>query len=95
MMVIVFAILGLSTFLISFVLRRKFLNQAISEQKPALVQTALVVSCALCEATTLFGLVLAVAFNYHFFFLWFALGIPGIILHFPKRDNLIATSYKR
>ena len=95
MIIVVFAVLGLSTFLISFVLRKKFLDQAIGEQKPALVQTALVVGCALCEATTLFGLVLAFAFHYQFFFLWFALGILGIILHFPKRDNLIAASYKR
>jgi len=95
MIIVVFAVLGLSTFLISFVLRKKFLDQATGEQKPALVQTALVVGCALCEATTLFGLVLAFAFDYQFFFLWFALGILGIILHFPKRDNLIAASYKR
>ena len=95
MIIIVFAVLGLSTFLISFVLRKKFLAQAVSEQKPALVQTALVIGCALCEAATLFGLVLAFAFNYQFFFLWFALVILGIILHFPKRDNLIAASYKR
>jgi len=95
MIIVVFAVLGLSMFLISFVLRKKFLDQATGEQKPALVQTALVVGCALCEATTLFGLVLAFAFDYQFFFLWFALGILGIILHFPKRDNLIAASYKR
>ena len=95
MIIVVFAVLGLSTFLISFVLRKKFLDQAIGEQKPALVQTALVVGCALCEATTLFGLVMAFVFDYQFFFLWFALGILGIILHFPKRDNLIAASYKR
>ena len=95
MMTIIFAALGLSMFLMSFVLRKKFLGQAINEQKTELVQTALVVGCALCEAVTLFGLVLAFAFNYQFFFLWFALGIIGIILHFPKRDNLIAASYKR
>jgi len=64
MMTIIFAALGLSMFLMSFVLRKKFLGQAINEQKTELVQTALVVGCALCEAVTLFGLVLAFAFNY-------------------------------
>jgi F0F1-type ATP synthase membrane subunit c/vacuolar-type H+-ATPase subunit K len=92
--VIALAVLGVSTFLMSFVLSRKFINQAISQQKTTLVQTALIIGCALCEATTLFGFVLVFIANYQFFFLWFALGILGMILHFPKRDNLIAASCK-
>ena len=92
--ILALAVLGILTFLLSFVLKRKFINQAISEQKTALVQTATIIGCALCEATSLFGLVLAFAANYQYFFLWFALGILGIILHFPKRDDFIAASYK-
>jgi hypothetical protein len=76
-------------------LKRKFINQAINEQKTDLVQTAVIIGCALCEATTLFGFTLVFISNYPYFFLWFALGILGIILHFPKRDNFIAASYKR
>ena len=91
-MIIAFAVLGIATFLSSFVLRKKFVSQAISERKASLVQTGLIIACALCEATTLLGLVLAFAFNYQFFFLWFALGILGVILHFPKHDDLIAAS---
>lgn len=93
--VIALAILGIITFLLSFVLKKKFLAQAVNEQKTELVQTAMIVACALCEATTLFGLVIAFAFTYQYFFAWFALGILGIILHFPKRDDLFAASYKR
>lgn len=95
LMIIILAVLGIFTFLLSFVLRKKFVQQAIGEQKIELVQTAMIIGCALCEATTLFGLVLAFAQNYQYFFLWFALGILGVILHFPRRDNLIAASYKR
>ena len=91
---IMFALLAISNPVLSFVLSRKYINQAIAEQKPALVQTAVITGCALCEATSLFGLVLAFAFSYQYFFLWFALGILGTILHFPKRDDLIAASYK-
>ena len=93
-MVIVLAILAVSTFLLSFVLRSRFINQAIAEQKMALVQTALIVGCALCEASSLFGLVLAFAFSYQYFFLWFVFGILGMVLHFPRRENLIAASYR-
>lgn len=94
-LIIIFAVLGLTTFLTSFVLERKFLKEAVERQKPELVQTALVVSCALCEATTILGLVTVFAFSYQYFFGWFALGILGVLLHFPKRDNLFAASYKK
>jgi hypothetical protein len=93
--IIMFAVLGVLTFLLSFALRKKFINQAINEQKPELVQTALIVGCALCEATTLLGLALAFAFNYGYFFLWFALGILGTVLHYPRPQNIAATSYKK
>ena len=67
MMTVIFALLAISNLVMSFVLSRKYLNQAISEQKPALVQTAMIIGCALCEATTLFGLVLAFALSYQYF----------------------------
>ena len=95
MMTIMFAVLAISNLGLSFVLSRKYISQAITEQKTELVQTATILGCALCEAISLFGVVMAFAFSYQYFFLWFALGILGTILHFPKRDNLIAASYKR
>lgn len=93
--VLALAFAGISTFLLSFLLKSKFIKQAIDKQNPGLVQAALVVGCALCESATLFGLILAFAFNYQYFFLWFALGIFGIILHFPRREDLIAASYRK
>jgi F0F1-type ATP synthase membrane subunit c/vacuolar-type H+-ATPase subunit K len=95
MITAIFALLAISNLAMSLVISRKYINQAIAEQKPALVQTAVIVGCALCEAISLFGVVLAFAFSYQYFFLWIGLGIVGIILHFPKRENLIAASYKR
>ncbi len=89
------AFAGISTFLMSFILKSKYIKQAIDQQNVGLIQTAMIIGCALSEATTLFGLVLAFAFSYQYFFLWFALGILGIILHFPRRENLIAASFKK
>jgi uncharacterized membrane protein len=94
-MIIAFAILGVSAFLLSFIQRNKLFKKAIAEQKVPLLQNALIVACALCEATSLFGICLAFGFDYSYFFLWFALGILGTILHFPRRDNLFDASYKR
>ncbi len=93
-LVIALAVLGVSTFLLSLVLRSKLVQQAVAKQQVALVSTAMIVGCALCEATALFGLVLAFAANYQYFFLWFALGVLGTVLHFPRRENFIAASYK-
>ena len=93
--VLVLAFLCASLFLMSFFIKKKFLKQAIAEQSAAQVQTAMIVACAMCEAISLFGFVLAFAFDYQYFFLWFALGILGFILHFPKRDNLIAAGYRK
>lgn len=95
MIIIVFAMLAISNFVLSFVLSRKNLNQAVAGQNIGLVQTAMITGCALCESISLFGMVLVFAYSYQYFFLWFALGILGTLLHFPKRDNLIAASYKR
>ena len=91
----IFALLAISNLAMSFILSRKYINQAIAEQKTELVQTATIIGCALCEAISLLGVVLAFAFSYQYFFLWFALGIIGTILHFPRRENLVAASYKR
>ncbi len=88
-------VLALANFGLSFVMKKRSYEQAIAEQKIALVQTGLIIACALCETISLLGIVLAFAFSYQYFFLWFALGILGIILHFPRRDTLIAASYKK
>lgn len=93
--ILVFALLAFVNLALSFVLERKNISQAIAEQKIEFVQTGMIIGCALCESVSLFGVVLAFAFSYQYFFLWIALGILGTILHFPKRDNLIAASYKR
>lgn len=94
-LVIILALAGVSNFAASFLLKKKYLDQAVAEQKTALVQTALIIGCALCESISLFGLVLAFVEGYQYFFFWFGLSILGFILHFPRRENLIAASYKK
>lgn len=93
--VILLAAVSLSNLALSFVLRKKFLNQAVAEQKIHHVQTAMIIGCALCEAISLFGLMLVFIESYQYFFLFFALALLGFIFHFPRRESLIAASYKR
>ena len=93
--VIAFAFLAITNFALSFVMKKRSFEQAIAEQKIAYVQTGLILACAFCEAISLLGIVLAFAFSYQYFFVWFAVGMLGIILHFPRRDAVIAASYKK
>lgn len=88
------AMLSVSDLAISFILRKKTLERSVAEQSIPLVQTAMIIGCALCEAISLFGVMLAFAFNYQYFFLFSILGVIGILLHFPRRSDVHAASYK-
>lgn len=88
------AFLAAVNLVISLVLNKRSVDQAIAEQKPALVQTGLIMGCAFCETITLIGMILGIVFFYPYFYFWFIVGIIGIFLHFPRRANLEAASYK-
>ena len=83
------AVLALTNLVISIVIRRRSIEQSVAEQNVKYVQTGLIIGCALCESISLIGMVLLLAFAYPYFYYWFALGIIGIFLHFPRRQNLI------
>jgi hypothetical protein len=87
--------LAVANLAVSIFLRRRANEQAIDDQNVKLVQTGLVVACALCESISIIGMVLAVAFAYPYFYLWFALGILGIFLHFPRRKHLLDATVAR
>ena len=89
------AILALTNLVISFVIKKVCVEQAIAKQDIQYVRLGLIIGCAFCESVSVMGMIAAFAFSYQYFFLWFALGIAGIVLHFPKRGNLIAASYKK
>ena len=91
---LVFAALALVFVILSFVLSRQHMRRAIEDQDAGCVQTGLVLGCALSEVPSLLGLVLAFAFDHPYFYLWIALGAFGILLHFPRKDNLDAATYK-
>ncbi len=90
----IFALLAVTAVAASFFLRRQNVEKAIAERKVEHIQTGLIIACALCEVSSLLGLMPAFAFDYQYFFLFIALGILGMLLHFPKRNDLIAASYK-
>lgn len=92
--VIGLGILAVVNLIVSHIIRARCLEQAVVEQRLQLVQTGVVIGCAFCEAISIFGMLLAFLFDYKYFYLWFALGILGILSHFPRKKHLEAASFK-
>lgn len=90
----IFAVLGMLTFALSFILKNRFLRLAVKNQTIGMAQTGQILAYALCEGTSLLGVAVAFAFGFPYFFLWFVVGILGILIHFPRRDNFIAAGFK-
>lgn len=95
LIVAVFAVLAAVNLGLSFLMRNRAIEQAVAERKPAYVQTGVILGCAFCESISLLGLLLAFVFSYPYFFVWFAVGIIGIFLHFPRRRHLLDAVHGR
>lgn len=91
---LLFAVAAVAVFILSFLLRRQHMRRAVIDQDAGCVQTGLVLGCALSEISSILGVVLAFVFDYHYFFLWIALGLIGVLCHFPRRHNLLAAGFK-
>lgn len=70
------------------------MGQAIQTGSIALVQTAVIIGCAMCELVSLFGIFIAFVFDFQFFFVFSALGIVGTLVHFPRRSDVHAAGFK-
>ncbi|HEY5884206.1 MAG TPA: hypothetical protein VIT88_05930 [Pyrinomonadaceae bacterium] len=92
---VLFALAGVGAFLVvlSFAVKRKILQRSVDKQDPMLVQQALVVGCAMCEVSALFGVFERFSIGSGDHYVLFLLSAIGIALHFPKRDHLLAASW--
>ena len=92
--IVIAIVLAFTNLMLSFVISHRCQMQAIADQNVRLVQTGLVIGCALCESISIIGMVLLAAFAYPYFFYFFALGTAGIFLHFPSRKQLLDATFK-
>lgn len=90
---LVFAVMAIAMIVLSIILRRQHMARAVADRDASCVQTGLVLGCALSEICSILGLVLALAFNYPYFFFWNGLGLLGILYHFPRRGNYDAALF--
>jgi hypothetical protein len=90
----VFAGISVILFLLSFVLKGRLLAQSVKTQRPELVQSAMILAVALCEPIALLGLVAYLTTGAHYYYIFFIVSVIGILLHMPRRSQLLAACYK-
>ena len=90
------ALVALGTFLvvISFAVKRKFIQRSVDRQDVSLVQKGLIVAWAICEVCALIGLLERFLMGNRDYFILFLQAAVGIALHFPRPDYLKSASYK-
>lgn len=87
--------LGVGPLAVSFLVKMTLLNKSVATQRPELVQSAYVLSFALCEMAALMGLVDHFLTGSSYYYLGFGLAGVGMLLHFPQKKHLQAASYKK
>ncbi len=93
--IIVLMMAGVSMVAVSFIIKNGLLAQAVSRQRIDSVQVAYIVAFALCESAALMGLVATFITAEAYSFLLFVIGAVGLLLHMPRRDHLLAASFKQ
>jgi len=87
--------IGVLLVMVSFAVKQKFLTQAEQNQAPSLVQTGLIIALAFCEAAALLGLLDFFTTGNRYYFVTFVVALVGMLLHFPRRNQLAAASYRQ
>ncbi|MFN6962458.1 MAG: hypothetical protein ACK4S4_01700 [Pyrinomonadaceae bacterium] len=77
-------------FVLSFVLSAQHMRRAVRDRDAGCVQTGLVLGCALGEVPSVLGLILALVWEYQYFFIWILLGALSVLFHFPRKSALEA-----
>lgn len=94
LLIVAFAAAGTLLVMISFVVKKKLLERAVEKQDVNLVQKGLVVACAMCEVSAILGLLERFVISNHQYYALFLLAAVGTALHFPRRSQLEAASFK-
>jgi uncharacterized membrane protein len=93
--ILVLAAVGISLVMISLILKGRFIKQAEEKQTPALLQTGLIISLALCETIGLLGVLVHFSTGNPYYFVMFIIAGIGMLLHLPRRSQLALASYRQ
>lgn len=87
-----FALIGAAfmVVILSVFIKLRVVQRAIEKRDAAILQTGYIVSFALCEAAALWGVIDHFVAGSSYYYFSFALGLLGMLLHFPKKDHVRA-----
>jgi len=85
---------GVSTTLISFLIKAKLLTKAIEQQNLGMVQQAYIVTFAITEVAALLGLLDFFATSDRYYYGLFIIAAIGMLLHFPRREHVVNAAFK-
>jgi hypothetical protein len=85
---------GLLTTIISFPVKKKILGRSVELQQVGLVQQGLILAMALTEVAALLGLLDFFATGNRYYYVGFLISGIGQLLHFPRREDVLAASFK-
>lgn len=85
---------GLSTALLSFLVKSKIINRAIERRQVQQVQQGYIVAWAMSELPALLGLVDFFVTSDPYFYVLFIIAAAANLLHFPRREHFENASFK-
>ena len=83
---------GLVPVAASFLIKQILLERAASAQQVQQVHSAYIVSFALCEVSGLLALLDYRLTGSKYYYVGFAIGLIGLLLHFPRKQHLVDAS---
>ena len=86
---LILIVIGVSTTLISFVIKSKLISVAIEQQRVQLVQQAYLVAWAITEVAALLGLLDFLATGHRHYYILFIIAACGMLLHAPRREHVV------
>ena len=86
---------GLIPVTASFLIKQILLAKAVTAQQVQQVHSAYIVSWALCEVSGLLALLDYRLTGSKYYYLGFAIGEIGLLLHFPRKQRLVDASSPR
>lgn len=93
-LIVVLTMVGAIMVALSFLVKNRFLGSSVEKQDVTLVHKGMILTCAMCEVSALLGLIERLVFGYSGYYLMFLFAAGGILLHFPRRSQLEAASFK-
>lgn len=91
---IILLVIGLTTTLASFVVKKRFFAKAEEQQQVQLVQTGFMVAMTINEVAALLGVFDYFTTGDRFFYVLFIISACGQLLHYPRREPFLHATFK-